>query len=90
MTSNLPDPWPTEVPHLSHPTTQVATTPVPLRLRAARGYVLELDDGRRLIDAISSWSRVPGSWPMRCWILAHQQNQKHPVAAAPSRASAGP
>lgn len=42
-------------PHLWHPTTQVATSPVPLRVRSARGSELELDDGRRLIDAISSW-----------------------------------
>jgi adenosylmethionine-8-amino-7-oxononanoate aminotransferase len=42
-------------PHLWHPTTQVATSPVPLQVRAARGAELELADGRRLIDAISSW-----------------------------------
>ena len=42
-------------PHLWHPTTQVATSPEPLRVRSGRGSELELDDGRRLIDAISSW-----------------------------------
>jgi len=42
-------------PHLWHPTTQVATSPVPLQVRSARGCQLELADGRRLIDAISSW-----------------------------------
>ena len=42
-------------PHLWHPTTQVATSPEPLRVRSARGCELELADGRRLIDAISSW-----------------------------------
>ncbi|MGB5135326.1 MAG: adenosylmethionine--8-amino-7-oxononanoate transaminase [Prochlorococcaceae cyanobacterium] len=42
-------------PHLWHPTTQVATALEPLRVRSARGSELELDDGRRLIDAISSW-----------------------------------
>jgi adenosylmethionine---8-amino-7-oxononanoate aminotransferase len=42
-------------PHLWHPTTQVATSPEPLRVRTARGSELELHDGRRLIDAISSW-----------------------------------
>lgn len=42
-------------PHLWHPTTQVATAPVPLQVSGARGAVLELADGRRLIDAISSW-----------------------------------
>ena len=42
-------------PHLWHPTTQVATSPEPLPVKRARGCVLELGDGRRLIDAISSW-----------------------------------
>ena len=42
-------------PHLWHPTTQVALHPEPLRVRAARGCVLSLEDGRELIDAISSW-----------------------------------
>jgi adenosylmethionine-8-amino-7-oxononanoate aminotransferase len=42
-------------PHLWHPTTQVATSPVPLQVRSARGCELELSDGRKLIDAISSW-----------------------------------
>jgi adenosylmethionine---8-amino-7-oxononanoate aminotransferase len=42
-------------PHLWHPTTQVATSPQPLQVRSARGCELELADGRRLIDAISSW-----------------------------------
>ena len=42
-------------PHLWHPTTQVATSPEPLQVRSARGSELELADGRRLIDAISSW-----------------------------------
>ncbi len=42
-------------PHLWHPTTQVATAPEPLKVVAARGALLQLDDGRALIDAISSW-----------------------------------
>lgn len=42
-------------PHLWHPTTQPRTAPVPLRVRRARAATLELDDGRALIDAISSW-----------------------------------
>jgi len=42
-------------PHLWHPTTQVATSPEPLQVKGARGCVLELQDGRQLIDAISSW-----------------------------------
>jgi len=42
-------------PHLWHPTTQVATSPIPLQVARARGCLLELQDGRELIDAISSW-----------------------------------
>jgi adenosylmethionine-8-amino-7-oxononanoate aminotransferase len=42
-------------PHLWHPTTQVATSPEPLQVRSACGSELELADGFRLIDAISSW-----------------------------------
>ncbi|MFM7696117.1 MAG: adenosylmethionine--8-amino-7-oxononanoate transaminase [Vulcanococcus sp.] len=42
-------------PHLWHPTTQVAVAPEPLRVVGSRGSLLELEDGRQLIDAISSW-----------------------------------
>ena len=42
-------------PHLWHPFTQVATADPPLRVVRGEGALLELDDGRRLIDGISSW-----------------------------------
>jgi len=42
-------------PNLWHPTTQVATSPEPWKVVRAQGCMLELDDGRQLIDAISSW-----------------------------------
>jgi len=42
-------------PNLWHPTTQVATSPEPWKVVRAQGCQLELQDGRRLIDAISSW-----------------------------------
>ncbi len=42
-------------PHLWHPFTQVATADPPLRVVRGEGALLELEDGRRLIDAISSW-----------------------------------
>ena len=42
-------------PHLWHPFTQVATADPPLRVVRGEGALLELDDGRQLIDAISSW-----------------------------------
>lgn len=38
-----------------HPYTQHALEPAPLPVRSARGAVLVLEDGRELIDAISSW-----------------------------------
>ena len=60
-------------PHLWHPTTQVATSPVPLQVRAARGCELELADGRRLIDAISSW-----------WVTLHGHAEPA-IAAAVAR-----
>jgi len=60
-------------PHLWHPTTQVATSPEPLRVRTARGAELELADGRRLIDAISSW-----------WVTLHGHAEPS-IAAAIAR-----
>ena len=60
-------------PHLWHPTTQVATSPEPLPVRAARGCELELTDGRRLIDAISSW-----------WVTLHGHGEPA-IAAAIAR-----
>lgn len=38
-----------------HPFTQEALDPPPLRVARAEGAYLYLDDGRRIIDAISSW-----------------------------------
>jgi len=60
-------------PHLWHPTTQVATSPEPLPVRSARGAELELADGRRLIDAISSW-----------WVTLHGHAEPA-IAAAVAR-----
>ncbi|MFM1812287.1 MAG: adenosylmethionine--8-amino-7-oxononanoate transaminase [Cyanobacteriota bacterium] len=60
-------------PHLWHPTTQVATSPEPLQVRSARGCELELADGRRLIDAISSW-----------WVTLHGHGEPA-IAAAIAR-----
>ena len=42
-------------PHLWHPITQVARSDAPTRVVRAQGSVLQLEDGRELIDAISSW-----------------------------------
>lgn len=60
-------------PHLWHPTTQVATSSEPLRVHSARGSELELKDGRRLIDAISSW-----------WVTLHGHAEPA-IAAAVAR-----
>lgn len=38
-----------------HPFTQEALDPPPLRVRKAQGVYLHTEDGRRLIDGISSW-----------------------------------
>jgi len=42
-------------PHLWHPFTQPGRGPAPIPVRRGQGSWLELDDGRRLIDGISSW-----------------------------------
>jgi len=62
-------------PHLWHPTTQVATSPEPLQVRSARGCELELEDGRRLLDAISSW-----------WVTLHGHAEPAIVAAIAAQA----
>jgi adenosylmethionine---8-amino-7-oxononanoate aminotransferase len=38
-----------------HPYTQMKTMSEPLRVRSGKGVMLELEDGRRLMDCISSW-----------------------------------
>ena len=60
-------------PHLWHPTTQVASSASPLQVVAASGSELELADGRRLIDAISSW-----------WVTLHGHGEPS-IAAAVAR-----
>jgi adenosylmethionine-8-amino-7-oxononanoate aminotransferase len=61
--------------HLWHPTTQVATAPEPLRVVSARGSLLQLDDGRQLIDAISSW-----------WVTLHGHGEPSIAAAIAAQA----
>lgn len=62
-------------PHLWHPTTQVATAPAPLKVVAARGALLQLDDGRELIDGISSW-----------WVTLHGHAEPRIAAAIAEQA----
>ena len=45
----------TEALRIWHPFTQEALDPAPLRIVSAAGVYLYTDDGRRLIDGISSW-----------------------------------
>ena len=41
--------------HIWHPFTHQGADPAPLFIRRAKGVFLETDDGRQILDAISSW-----------------------------------
>ncbi|MFO7628627.1 MAG: adenosylmethionine--8-amino-7-oxononanoate transaminase [Prochlorococcaceae cyanobacterium] len=69
-------PEPSWHPHLWHPFTQVAVAAPPLRAVRGEGAWLELDDGRRLIDAISSW-----------WVTLHGHAEASIAAAIARQAS---
>ena len=62
-------------PHLWHPFIQVASAPPPLRAVRGEGAEIELDDGRRLIDAISSW-----------WVTLHGHGEPSIAAAIAAQA----
>jgi adenosylmethionine---8-amino-7-oxononanoate aminotransferase len=55
--------------HLWHPFTQEGVDPAPLVARAAKGVFIETQDGRQILDAISSW-----------WVNIH--GHAHPAIAA--------
>lgn len=57
-------------PHLWLPYTQMQTVPMPLPVARTEGVRIILDDGRELIDGISSW-----------WTAAHGYNHPHIRAA---------
>ena len=63
-------------PNLWHPFTQQATAEPPLRAVRGYGALVELDDGRQLIDAISSW-----------WVTLHGHGEPSIAAAIASQAS---
>ena len=63
-------------PNLWHPTTQVATADPPLRVVRGQGALLELEDGRTLIDAISSW-----------WVTLHGHGEPTIAAAIAQQAT---
>jgi adenosylmethionine-8-amino-7-oxononanoate aminotransferase len=54
--------------HLWHPFTQEGVDPPPLSIRSANGVFLETQDGRQILDAISSW-----------WVNLH--GHSHPAIA---------
>ena len=64
-------------PHLWHPTTQVSRSPAPLRVLSGHGARLQLDDGRQLLDAISSW-----------WVTLHGHGEPSIAAAIARQAQA--
>ncbi len=41
--------------HIWYPFTQMKTAPLPLKVKSGQGTLLTLEDGREVIDAISSW-----------------------------------
>lgn len=55
-----------------HPFTQHATEPAPPRIVRTEGAYLETDDGRRILDCISSW-----------WVITH--GHRHPAIMAAIR-----
>jgi adenosylmethionine-8-amino-7-oxononanoate aminotransferase len=57
-------------PHLWYPYTQAKTAPEPLKVKSAQGAWLELQDGSRLLDCISSW-----------WVNLHGHAHPHMAAA---------
>jgi len=72
---NRPGSQPEWHPHLWHPFIQVANSPPPLRAVRGEGAEIELDDGRRLIDAISSW-----------WVTLHGHGEPSIAAAIAAQA----
>ncbi len=61
--------------HLWHPYTQMQTAPAPLPIVSASGVYLHTEDGRRILDGISSW-----------WVNIH--GHSHPVLNAALAAQA--
>ncbi|MEC9250759.1 MAG: aminotransferase class III-fold pyridoxal phosphate-dependent enzyme, partial [Pseudomonadota bacterium] len=71
MTQNTPDlPFNISDHHVWRPYTQMKTTPAALPVTAAEGVHIELEDGRRLIDGVSSW-----------WTVCHGYRHPHIMQA---------
>jgi len=58
------------VSNIWHPFTQHATAPAPLQVTRGEGAMLTLEDGRSIIDGISSW-----------WVTTHGHNHLRIMAA---------
>jgi adenosylmethionine-8-amino-7-oxononanoate aminotransferase len=56
-------------PHIWYPFTQAKTAPQPLKVKSGQGIWLELENGHRIMDCISSW-----------WVNTH--GHSHPKIAA--------
>jgi adenosylmethionine---8-amino-7-oxononanoate aminotransferase len=63
-------------PHLWHPYTQAKTASAPIEVKAGAGLWLELADGRKIADCISSW-----------WVNLHGHAQPQIVAAISRQAA---
>jgi adenosylmethionine-8-amino-7-oxononanoate aminotransferase len=65
--------------HIWHPYTQMKTAPTPINAIATEGVIIKLDDGRELIDGISSW-----------WSVCHGYNHPHIMQAIGQQAAKMP
>lgn len=65
--------------HIWHPYTQMKTTPEPIKVVSTDGVYIILEDGRKLIDGISSW-----------WSCCHGYNHPHIVAKMKEQLDAMP
>ena len=62
--------------HVWHPFTQAQTAPPPIAIRSARGSRLSTDDGREIVDLISSW-----------WVTLHGHAEPTIAAAIAAQAT---
>lgn len=69
--TNPPDWFASGISHIWPPYTQVAVAPAPLPVARTEGCRIILEDGRELVDGISSW-----------WSAAHGYNHPHLTLAA--------
>jgi adenosylmethionine-8-amino-7-oxononanoate aminotransferase len=73
---SLPDWLDLDRRHIWHPYTQMMTAPMPIPIARGEGAYLVTPDGRRILDAISSW-----------WVTLHGHGNPH-IAAAIARQAA--